>query len=216
MGISLILTACIYVFGGITVAVINNLRSIRHSAEQKDHLIGAVRIYDLINNCMAETSASRIIVFKTHNGGGRPSLSCKFEVSAMFGSNLRMDTKEKFQNLMVDEAYTRMLLEIIKGKKKLITTSEMESSLLQRIYKDEEIGHAIVYPLCVTSTGFFFMSVSQHENYEGIELFNESNGHKFELLKQSLNHTFKEDEKKNNYFQRWVQIVKHKVTKNED
>ena len=216
MGISLILTACIYVFGGITVAVINNLRSIRHSAEQKDHLIGAVRIYDLINNCMAETSASRIIVFKTHNGGGRPSLSSKFEVSAMFGSNLRMDTKEKFQNLMVDEAYTRMLLEIIKGKKKLITTSEMESSLLQRIYKDEEIGHAIVYPLCVTSTGFFFMSVSQHENYEGIELFNEANGHKFELLKQSLNHTFKEDEKKNNYFQRWVQIVKHKVTKNED
>jgi len=212
-GLSIVLAACVYVFGGITIAIINNLRSIRHSEEQKDHLIGAVHIYDQINNCIAETSASRIIVFKTHNGGGRPSLSSKFEVSAMFGSNLRIDTKEKFQNLMVDEEYTRMLLEVITGKKKFLTTSDMESSLLERIYKDENVGHSIIYPLCVTSSGFFFMSVSQHENYEGIELFNDRNGHKFELLASSLNHAFREDEKKDKLFRRWVEIIKEK-TKN--
>lgn len=213
MASSFILVACIYVFGGITVALINNYDLWSSQTSQQEHLRQQVQIYDLINDCIAQTPAERIIVFRTHNGGGRPSVSSHFGVSAMYGTNVRIDTKHLYQNITVDEHYTRMLLKLLKGKNFPIITSQMPDQLLKRIYINEKVKYSLAYPLCLMSTGLFYISFSTHkiaENEHDIPLFNDQHAIQYELLINSLNNILKKDEKKKSIFSRMFNLIKLK------
>ena len=209
MAASLILVACIYVFGGITVAVIDNYRFWKHTNSQVNQLEKTVQIYDFINNTLAASDASRIIVFKSHNGGGLPSLTTHFKVSAFFGTNLHRDTKKNYQHLSVDEDYTRMLLDVIKGDPKFLIVKDMKECLLKRIYHMEGVKKAIIMPLVVTPTGFFYMSVASHESEtpEGlIKLFMNDNIVKFEILQSHLAAILTEETSSLSTFKRLVKV----------
>lgn len=131
-----------------------------------------VALYDIMNECINTTEADRFYIFQSHNGSGLPHIGKPYKVSALFGPNLYKDTKRDFQNIVVDQAYTKILKSILEteGCYKFVTAEEPDS-LLKRIYLMEGVNLSRIYYIAVLETGMVYCSISTKE---GLDSFSEA------------------------------------------
>ncbi|MCB1710972.1 MAG: hypothetical protein KDH96_00360 [Candidatus Riesia sp.] len=132
-----------------------------HTETQK----AIVEIYSIIDTILKNTKADCAYIFHSHNGDGLPNIGKPYKVSALYGTNLvSEDTKNRYQNIVVDERYTRMLLEVFEKKGKYVFDVKNEPpGYLKNVYLSEGVQHSIIYFIAVKETGVVFMSVSTHD-----------------------------------------------------
>lgn len=167
MEISTIVLLSIFLGTDLLIAFFNNFRYVSDFNDQVYHLEQAVEIYDIINDTLAKTNATRFFIFTTHNGDGIPSLHKPFKVTSLYGTSQNKDTKSLYKNLSVDEDYTRMLLEIKKDQEVFGPSYQIKNldifqpkSMLRKIYEVEGIKVANIYYLTTTNYGMMYCSVS--------------------------------------------------------
>lgn len=153
-----IISALILFLAYVLSALIYNYKDLFPKRIQIYHFDKTALIYDKINDVIANTNATRIIVFTTHNGNGMPSLLKPCKVSALYGSNIRKDTKYLYKNLNVDEHYMRMLLRVSNGEEVSYKVSEMKDSLLKAIYTEEGVLISTINKVIFTPYGMFYIS----------------------------------------------------------
>ena len=84
-----------------------------------------------------------------------------------------VDSREisNYQNLEVDHAYGKMLINIQNSEKHMVSfyVDEMEDCLLRAIYKKEKMKYVEVYFLCATNTGIIYTSLATEKKDETFE-----------------------------------------------
>lgn len=153
-----IISAVLLCSGYVISAYLYNYRELSTHWRQRNQLEQTREIYDIINNTIYRTNATRIIVFGTHNGAGEPSILKPFKVSALYGTNLKEDTKRNYQNIVMDEYYINILLELKSSGKYKFRTDEQPLSLLRYFYEQEYIKLSNLYYLLSTKQGMIYIS----------------------------------------------------------
>src|SRR5678810_755741 len=94
--------------------LVNNIFSVL-PRKQIEKVVG---IYDSMHKLMEETSVERMLILKTHNGGGLIKPSTPLYISALYEDyTTPLDSvKSDIQNVLLDEEFIRMMLELCKFK----------------------------------------------------------------------------------------------------
>jgi hypothetical protein len=123
----------------------------------------------IIDEILDKTLADRFVIFNTHNGNGQPNYYKPYKVShVQFDTTNKatLNNIRKYDELYVDNEYTKMLLNIQNNPehKVRIVVSEMPNGLLKAIYKKEKIKYSEVYFICSTPTGIIYTSIASLED----------------------------------------------------
>lgn len=136
--------------------LLKNNKSILHNQDTSNSIIT-----ETINN----TDVERFVIFNTHNGSGQPNYFKPYKVSHIQFDTINNNSTraiKKYEDLHVDNIYTKMLLEIQKAPqgKVSLRVDEMQEGLLKTIYKKEKIKYAEVHFICTTPTGIIYTSLA--------------------------------------------------------
>jgi hypothetical protein len=123
----------------------------------------AARIYDELHSLTSAIHADRALVLYTSNGGGIPSAGKTIYTTILYevvhGDGLQPIRKE-FQNVLIDEAYTYMLRDVIEERIWICNdVAKMRNGFLKRLYQREKVKSAIIVPIYSTPERFYYLSV---------------------------------------------------------
>lgn len=115
----------------------------------KEYIKITDKIYKIISDTSKDLNASRILIFKTENGGGIPRLGSQLYSSIMFESNdpPLKSIKEDWQRRLIDQEYINVLSATLNGDVVRITTADLPESQLKYIYEAAGIKNAAVFNL---------------------------------------------------------------------
>lgn len=141
------------------------------------------RIYTIMHEMVAETSAERIIVFAGHDSGSSPKAGSPYYVSSIYWKvrhdacrhDVCVDVKEldskthsdiaDYKEVSVDEHYIEMLLELEdKGTVHYKTEDLPEDSQIRDFYDMEGVTESIITFLGYQKTDLLYMSAASFAN----------------------------------------------------
>jgi hypothetical protein len=88
-----------------------------------------------------ETKVQRLIISRTHNGGGVIHPTTPLYLSAIYEdySHPLGSLKESLQKLQLDEAFLRVILELCQKKIIRLKVADMERGVVKTIYESENV-----------------------------------------------------------------------------
>lgn len=100
-----------------------------------------VDIYDAMHKLMEDTTVERFLILKTHNGGGLIKSTTPLYISALYEdyTSPLMSVKGDIQNLLLDEEFIRMLLELCRTKSYRSYTKDLKSEFLREFLQGNDI-----------------------------------------------------------------------------
>ncbi len=119
-------------------------------------------LFIIIQQLLQVTSAIRVLVFKSENGGGVPGPGCVVRNSVIHESN---DCKHKrimpiWQNIELDQTYSRLISEICtKGESDLLVKDVPPQSLLADLMNVSDVGYMRCIRICATSKWLVYLAV---------------------------------------------------------
>lgn len=119
------------------------------------------KIHDILNEVISETMASRILILKSHNGGGIPSpgriikSSCLYEV---VGSGVP-PVKADWQNQILDRQYLQILSRILESKQ-WIKTDEMKEGMLRDVYLSSGVCCSVIGRIGHSTRALYYISLN--------------------------------------------------------
>ena len=134
-------------------------------------LVNQTECSNIITSVILKGDVKRFILFHTHNGNGQPNNLKPFKVSYLQYNAVDSREISNYQNLEVDHAYGKMLINIQNSEKHMVSfyVDEMEDCLLRAIYKKEKMKYVEVYFLCATNTGIIYTSLATEKKDETFE-----------------------------------------------
>lgn len=151
----------------LLTAFFSNYKYIMNIQDQLRHLQRLTDIYDIMNDVVHSTSATRFLILKTHNGHGMPSLEKEFHISCIHSVNLGLNTKPLYQNMTVDKSVTQMLLGLdqqnILPYVVDLEEKDFKDQHLKEVYTEEGIKYSNLYFVDNTPTGMVYASISKTE-----------------------------------------------------
>lgn len=141
--------------------------TMNHNVRRKKHHESykvLASLYGHMNGLMSDTEASRVLLLSNANGGGYPNLnnprksSIKHECYATDVHSI----KDTWQRQELDEAYTKVLLEMLEKPNKVlwIHTDQMDSGMLKDLYVANGIKSAVIAYVFASKNEFFYLSIS--------------------------------------------------------
>lgn len=114
---------------------------------------------------MVDPAIDRIILFAGHNGGGIPSASKPFYVTALHWIADAASGKviEDYAGIRVDAEYVSMLLSIREKGHVFYVTDEMPDCKLRQYYHLEGVSQSIIVFLTVKNKRFYYLSAASHQ-----------------------------------------------------
>lgn len=90
---------------------------------------------DEMERLRLDLGASRLLLIKSHNGGGVPAPGRPLYASVLREVPINAKTGKDWQSRPVDEAYSRMIAEVFRsGEPELILTKDLDPGLLKDTY----------------------------------------------------------------------------------
>lgn len=146
------------------LALIGTVLKLRHD-RRREAPTRAVReqttIYDVLAELRHVTDASRVVLVKTHNGGGLPSAKNALYSSALYEvtGDEAVPVKQRWQGLPVDEPYMRSLSEVVEQGESQIDTRTLTGGTLADIYGTAAVQTAHKHYLTHDSTALYYLSL---------------------------------------------------------
>ena len=143
----------------------NNKETRRLMDNNMSVLINQRNTAAIIDDVIKHTAINRFVLFHTHNGNGQPNYFKPYKVSYLQYNALNPSVINKYQNIEVDNDYTKMLIEIQENDSHFVkrNVSDMDCGLLKTIYTKENVKYSEVYFLCATNSGIIYTSVASTE-----------------------------------------------------
>jgi hypothetical protein len=134
---------------------------------ESQHMLGnisnfenKISVQQIIDKVIRESSADRVLILKTENGGGKPRLGSHLYSSVMYESSNLDLVKPDYQRLSVDEHYVKMLSDIGPSRRNSLITDKMKNGTLKWIYQREGIKYSEIHYIGETQSAFVYLSVA--------------------------------------------------------
>ena len=124
------------------------------------------RVYETMKE-IEESAVERVILFAGHNGGGIPSASKPFYVTALHWVADAESSKiiEDYVNIRVDAEYVTMLLTIRERGFLMLETKSMPDCKLKHYFQLEGVTASMVVFLTVKDKRFYYFSASTKSDH---------------------------------------------------
>lgn len=155
------------------IAYKNKKASLAHKKKEEDDAF--TLIFDAIHNVyytlltiLRDTKAHRVVILKTTNGGGRPTLTGKLYSSVIYEAfeNPLTSVKENWQKQELDPAYMELLFNMNKTGRIAVVTETMQKGILRDLYLAEGIKKSWVYKIYERENEYIYISL----NFTEVEL----------------------------------------------
>lgn len=128
----------------------------------KKAFIDIGKVYQELNDIMAVTGSNRVLLLRSHNGGGKPQLgkplysTAEYEVYSKGSKSIKEDWKGE----TLDEHYIRMLSDLMNDGEAVLKLGQLGDTLLGRIYFNSHVLSSKVYSIFEDEKSFYYLSVN--------------------------------------------------------
>lgn len=128
----------------------------------KKAFVDIAKVYQELNDLMAVTGAGRILLLRSHNGGGKPKLGKPLYSTAEYEvcSNGSRSIKKDWVGESLDEHYIKMLLKVMTEGEVTLKLGELGDTLLGRIYFNSHVLSSRVFRIHEDEKSFYYLSVN--------------------------------------------------------
>lgn len=128
-------------------------------------------IYEAINGILQDTSAKRVLVMKTENGGGRPRTGKHIYASVLyedFNPPFRSIINKR-QRVRVGKSYLEILQHIASAEdqRKVMIAEDMPPSQIKSLYEQEGATFSQSHYLHEDAQAFYYVSIATDEEGMG-------------------------------------------------
>lgn len=155
----------------LTVYVKSKLEELRTKREESftNTLPIIHEVYAILNKLKRGTKASRILILKTENGGGRPKIGSHLKSSVVYETYDKplKDVKKNWQDQPLDEDYITLLIDLIQSTDQHITIhtkSLKEDSILRVNYDASGIKKSHIFEIIEKEKQYLYLSVNYINN----------------------------------------------------
>jgi len=123
------------------------------------------QIYDELSSLKRNLNCDRIHISYTSNGGGVPSPGVQLYTTVLYEvySDDLVSLRERIQNLRIDEAYSRMLVQVIALDTWESRVAKMEKGFFKDICLANHISFVKKQKIKVSKNKFFYLSCIWNE-----------------------------------------------------
>lgn len=123
-------------------------------------------VYYVLLTMLRNCKADRVVVLKTTNGGGRPTLTGNLYSTVMYEAfeYPLQSVKSNWQNQLLDSQYMSMLFEMNKTGKLVVVTDALPQGILKDLYQKHGIVKSWVYRIHERETEYIYLSVNFTQN----------------------------------------------------
>jgi len=165
--------------GGVAVAIITLIGQIimwylNNKKTNDDDDVNAIdsilfehntEIQGIIDRVLNRTTASRFLILKTENGGGKPRIGTHLYVSVIYESikSPMSSVKNDYQRLLIDPIYVKMLSSISISTPHKLNANKMKDGILKSMYQKEGVVYSEVHFIDETDNAFYFLSIESND-----------------------------------------------------
>lgn len=120
------------------------------------------QVYRLLAKILQNTSASRVLLFKTSNGSAVPRANSHYNTLILYEHYVHpMESiKEHYPIVSVDEELNRILIDVCKlGERAIDPNMLSRESSIRRIYEKEKVAYSRIYLVSEKSDHIVYLSV---------------------------------------------------------
>ena len=131
------------------------------------------KLYAELNALLVDVKGDRVVLLRSHNGGGKPKIGSPLYSSAEYevfqgGSQ---SIKGNWQNQPLDQHYIKMLKELDEqGSLELRMVSMDSESMLKKMYFNSKILCSKVIKIHETKDSFFYISINYGRNVDFLDM----------------------------------------------
>ena len=119
-------------------------------------------VYETLNEMMLEMGADRVVLLRSHNGGGKPQLGHALFSSVEYeawGKGLR-SIRRSWSKQRVDEVYIKMLRKLDESGYLDVYLETMPDGMLKELYFSNHVLASKVAKIHETKNDYFYISVN--------------------------------------------------------
>jgi hypothetical protein len=120
-------------------------------------------IHDILNSLSSTTPAHRIMILKTTNGGGKPTLTGTLYSSIIYESYDRplKSIKGRWQRQMLDQSYLSILFKMEGNDGRLIIkTTALKPGILKDLYNTHGVEESHIYRIVAREKEYIYLSAN--------------------------------------------------------
>ena len=152
---------------GVVVLVTTAGNLIAKYLERRDRYKSAIRkiseIYDGFNRVIDDSKADRVLILKSHNGGGKPTPGTDLYVSIIHEMSTKgvEQIKQQYQRILIDDTYIRIIQQIILERTIEIRIQDLpENSFIRLTYEKDNLKWIYFFEIKGNANSYFFGSFS--------------------------------------------------------
>lgn len=125
------------------------------------------KLYDLMDDLLNQTSASRGFIIKSHNSGGipRPGVKTYCSIVHSVGDGIAR-TCQLWDSMLMDATYSRLISRLLKENIFILKAEDLPDSDLKTTYNDSGVIYSVVALLGSNKRELFYCSYNFNEPYD--------------------------------------------------
>jgi len=136
------------------------LKRRRNKQPFKKAFLDISKIYELMNNIMVDTRAHRIIIYRSHNGGGKPKLGKPLYCTAQYEVYHSSRSKKRDWHAQeLDNGYVNLLSKVDQKSVVDLFLDTMPEGILKADYFGDNVTCAVVFKVHETTSNFYFLEI---------------------------------------------------------
>lgn len=120
------------------------------------------RIYEHIQDLLSDTTANRVLVLKSENGGGIPSPGCVVKSSVLYEvvDSPAKPISQSWQLVPLDQDYSSILAQVNSDGRAVVEREQLHhESLTHELLQAADATHCYVFRICATAHALLYLSV---------------------------------------------------------
>lgn len=136
------------------------LKRRRNKQPFKKAFLDIAKIYELLNMLMVDTMAHRVIIYRSHNGGGKPKLGKPLYCTAQYEVYHSSRSKKAHWNCQeLDSGYVNLLSKLDQQSAIDLFLETMPDGILKADYFGDNVTSAVVFKIHETPSNFYFLEI---------------------------------------------------------
>lgn len=136
------------------------LKRKRNKKPFKKAFLDISKLYEIMNMVMVDTSAHRVIIYRSHNGGGKPKLGKPLYCTAQYEVFRSSRSKKKdWIGQELDVGYVNLLSKVDQKSTIDLFLDTMPDGILKADYFGDNVTSAVVIKVHETSSNFYYLEI---------------------------------------------------------
>lgn len=141
---------------------ITSFRTKRDEKKQRENYEDIENIYKVLKQIDDLPNVQRVLILKFSNGGKTPAADAEVYITVLYEDNDASvsEVKHKYQKVLADENYIKMLRNLLEEKELSLYTKDMLPGLLRNAWSVDDVRFGKVFHIHTNRKRTIYMSVS--------------------------------------------------------